>query len=62
MQYQINIKESIIQLINTCAAQLKPEDEAMALAQMLINTYASNENTPTEIAMNRLSQEIKQFG
>ena len=34
----------------------------MALAQMLLNTYAANDNTPTEIAMNRLTQEIKQFG
>lgn len=58
----LTAKESIIQLINTCAAQLKPEDDAMALAQMLLNTYAANDNTPTEIAMNRLTQEIKQFG
>lgn len=58
----VNARESIVQLINTCATQLDPNAPAMHLAQTLLSTYAASADTPTEIAINYLKQEIKRFG
>lgn len=57
-----NARESIVQLINTCAAQIAPQAPAMELAQALLATYASADNTPTQLAINYINSEVKQFG
>ena len=58
----VNARESIVQLINTCAASLDPQAPAMTLAQMLLATYAASEETPTQVAIDFLTSEVKRFG
>jgi hypothetical protein len=56
-------KESIIQLLNTCAAQLNPEDSGIQLATMLLDTYHSVDETPIQVAIDLLKKEMnEQFG
>ncbi len=57
-----NARESVVQLINTVAAASMAENKsAMDYANALIATYASAENAPTEIALDFLKREVKQF-
>lgn len=56
-----NARESIVQLINSCAAQLNAEIPAMNLAQVIISTYASSVNTPTDVALDYIKSEVKQL-
>ena len=55
----MNARESLMRLVNGAAAQVQPSDAAMNLAQSLIQTYASTQTTPTEIALDFLKQEVK---
>lgn len=54
-------KESLIQLVNTCAASCEPTAPATALAERIIKVYASADVTPTEVAMQKLKEEIKLY-
>ncbi len=54
-------KEEMIHFVNACAASFKPEDAALAYAQMMIATYASNGETPTQHALTLLKQEARQL-
>lgn len=54
-----NARESIVQLINSCAAQMKADAPAMELAQALLSTYAAAQDTPTQIAIDRIKNEVK---
>lgn len=56
-----NARESLVQLINSCAAQLDSEAPAMSLAQTILNTYAASLDTPTEIAINYVKSEVRQL-
>ena len=52
-------KESLIKLINTCATMCNPNEPATVLAEKIIQLYAASENTPTEIALEALKEEIR---
>ncbi len=54
-------KEEMMRFVNTCAAQFKPEDAALAYAQMMIATYNSNGETPTQRALTLLKNEARQL-
>lgn len=54
----VTAKESLIQLINRCSAHFQPTDKAFDLAQMLIQTYVSSGETPTDLALAFLKSEL----
>lgn len=60
-QSVVGAKESLIQLVNTCAASCEASATAAALAERIIQVYAATENTPTEIALSQLKEEIKMY-
>lgn len=51
-------QESLIQLINSCAARTAPTANATSLAELIIQVYAASEKTPTEIATELLKKEV----
>lgn len=57
-----NARESIVQLINSCAAKMDAQAPAMDLAQALLSTYAASENTPTQLAIDYIRNEVKYLG
>lgn len=57
-----NARESIVQLVNTCAAQMDAQGEAMELARALLSTYAAAENTPTQLAIDYIKREVGRLG
>jgi hypothetical protein len=57
-QAVIEAKNSINQLINICATQISPNDKAINLAQILIQTYNSSNETATKNAIEVLKNEI----
>jgi hypothetical protein len=54
-------QESLMRLINGCAAQCNPADQAAHLAELIIQVYAKSEQTPSEMAINQLKNEVRQF-
>ncbi len=54
-------KEEMMRFVSTCAGQFKPEDAALPLAQMMITTYNTNGETPTQRALALLKQEAHQI-
>ena len=50
-------KESIIQLINASMSQVKAENSALKLSQVIIENYQKVETTPTEAALRQLKGE-----
>lgn len=52
-------KESLLQLVNTCASNLDKNAPALKLAETIISAYNYTPNPPTEQAMNRLKDEIR---
>ena len=54
-------KESMIQLINTCAMRCGAEQPATVLAELIISVYASTEDTPIEIALKNLKEEVGRY-
>lgn len=54
-------KESLLQLVNTCAATLDHNAPALKLAEIFISAYNYTPNPPTEQAMTRLKEEIQQL-
>lgn len=52
-------QESLIQLINSCSAKLKPEGDATQLAEYIIQVYNSTEDVPTENAIGILKNEVR---
>ncbi|MGC9151695.1 MAG: hypothetical protein ACP5F6_08050 [Microbacter sp.] len=56
-------KESMVQLVNTCAAQYRAEDSGIQLATQLLNTYHAVDETPVEVAVDLLKKEMhERFG
>ena len=55
----MNARESLMRLVNGSAVQVQPSESAMQLAQSLIQTYASTDVTPTDIALDFLKKEVK---
>ena len=56
-----NAREFMVQFINSCAVQCEPDGDSMQLAKMLLEGYASMENAPVQLALDRLHQEFKMF-
>ncbi len=59
--YVRNAHESLIRLINTCASKCNPTEPASELAQRIIQTYSQSENTPSEMAIEKLKTEVRKF-
>ena len=56
-----NAKEEMIKLINLCYGQVKPDDNAMVLSRVIINTAMKSENSPTDQAIKYVKQEAQQL-
>lgn len=54
-------EESLLRLINTCAAQCNPNESATVLAEKIIQVFGSSEKTPTEQAIEKLKNEVRSF-
>jgi hypothetical protein len=54
-------QESLIKLVNTCSINCNPTDSASILAEMIIKVYNDSENTPTEIAIEKLKSEVRNY-
>jgi hypothetical protein len=57
-----NAKESMIQLINTCAAKSSGNSTAIEFATMIIETYQSLEKTPVQVALSMLKADVARLG
>lgn len=57
----VNARENLTQLINTCASQLSPQSDAMELANLVLVAYASNTNSPIDLAIDYIKNELKQY-
>lgn len=55
------VQESLLQLVNTVASKYDPNENATALAEKIIEIYATAEHTPTEIAMHMLKGEVQSY-
>ena len=56
-----NAKESIVQLVNTCASEVPDDLPAVELSKIIIERYGSIETTPVDVALNMLKSEVKSF-
>ena len=56
-----NAKESIIQMINACAAKVPPEAPSGTLANVILEIYNSSDESPTLLAISFLKNEIKKY-
>jgi len=54
-------QESLLRLVNTCASKCNPTNSASELAEMIIQVYGASEQTPTEIAINKLKEEVRVY-
>ena len=60
-QAVVDAKNDILQLINICATQVNSNDKAITLAQTIIRTYNESAQTPTQIAIALLKNEISRL-
>jgi len=56
-----NAKTSVIQLINSTAAKVKPESQSIILSRMILEELMQQEKSPVTIAIDYLKTEIRQF-
>lgn len=56
-----NAKESIVQLVNTCADNVPDELPSIELAKIIIERYGAIEQTPVDVALTILKNEVKAF-
>ncbi len=54
-------RESLTQLINSCAAQCKPDEPAQKLASMILEIYNTPEETAISAALRHLKEEVKEL-
>lgn len=52
-------RESLLRLVNGCAAQFQADQSATELAEKIIQVYDSIGNAPGEVALNLLKNEIR---
>ena len=57
----VNARESLTQLINTCASQLNSQADAMELANLVLVAYSSNAKSPIDLAIDYIKNEMKQY-
>jgi len=60
-RYIRGAQESLLQLINTCASKCDPNDSASGLAELIIHVYGVTEQTPTELAIDKLKKEVRNY-
>lgn len=54
-------EESLLRLVNSCSANCAPADTASVLAEMILHIFNESQDTPTEIAQNKLKSEVSRF-
>lgn len=54
-------QESLLRLANTCASQCNPINNASELAERIIQVYDSSDQTPTELAIDKLKKEVRNY-
>jgi len=54
-------QESLLHLINACASKCPPDREASVLAEIIIQIYSSNEQSPSETTIEMLKKEVGQL-
>ncbi len=52
-------KEEMLRFVNTCAQQFAATDGAMMMAKLLVTSYATNGETPTQRALEALKTEVR---
>jgi hypothetical protein len=52
-------QESLIQLVNSCAARLQSDGDATQLAEYIIQVYNSTDELPSENAISLLKAEVR---
>lgn len=52
-------KEKVVQLVNTSATNLKPDDDAVKMANEILTSGFESNNDPVEKAMNAIKEEVK---
>ncbi|MCL1868728.1 MAG: hypothetical protein FWF72_07300 [Paludibacter sp.] len=57
----INTKESLLNLINLCAAECPSDANGAALAERIIMIYNNEAQTPTDVAVEFLKKEVAEF-
>lgn len=60
-RYIQGAQESLLQLINTCASKCDPNESATGLAELIIHVYGVTEQTPTEQAIDKLKNEVRNY-
>lgn len=56
-----NAKTSVIQIINSTAAKVKPESQSIILSRMILEELMEQEKSPVTIALDYLKTEIRHF-
>ncbi|HPD94818.1 MAG: hypothetical protein H6537_11455 [Bacteroidales bacterium] len=56
-----NAKENITKLINICSDKIVANDSALDLSQTILETYSSLDVNPTNLAIDFLKKEVKDF-
>lgn len=51
-------QESMLQLVNACSAKCNPTAPATQLAELILQVYSSSDETPTDVAIQKLKTEI----
>jgi len=59
--YIRSVQESLLKLVNTCAAHSNPENNGAELAERIIQVFGSSEKTPSELAIERLKAEVRNY-
>lgn len=60
----VNAKESIVELVNSCAMQLDPKTVSVGLANLVLNTYneeKSKQDTPIQMALAAIKKDVSAF-
>ncbi len=52
-------KEKTIRMINTLAEELKSDDNALRLSQLIFEELIESEQSPTQAAINKIKEEIR---
>lgn len=54
-------QESLLKLINTCSSQCNPANSGSELAERIIKIFSASESTPSELAIEKLKYEVRNY-
>ncbi len=57
--YMRSAQESLLRLVNSCASECKSAESASVLAEKIIQVYRMSEQSPSELAMEKLKKEVR---